>query len=250
MNKTLGLLILVLSVVAQANLNSSLETPSVFVWGSSHSTWDNVVIATVREEFGKLNEAKDVEEFCPGYGRASQVQKESCWHRLISALVYKENDAFNPREVFIEPEGAPSVGLMMLSRGECKNALTDEALKNPVENLRCGIKRMAKLIARGGCISCKQGAAAYWSTLRTPYKAYGYNLGKKAEIVAMTSNYKSFQSSTAPSPTPQPLPEWPVQEEIPVAEASVPTTANAESSFDSSALLYGGSIIQNGFFGF
>lgn len=244
MDKILAILILATVPAAEANLGSSLETPSVFVWGSSHSTWDRVVVETVREEFDKLNEAKDVEEFCPGYARASQAQKESCWQRLISALVYKENDEFNPREVFVEPAGAPSVGLMMLSRGECRNAPTDEALKNPVENLRCGIKRMAKLIARGDCISCRRGAAAYWSTLRTPYKAYGYNLGKKAEIVAMTTNYKSFSSPAHSFPAPMPLPR-------PEKQDPVTTTANAESSANSPTPMDDNFfIIQNGFFGF
>ncbi len=67
-------------------------------------------------------------------------------------------------------------------------------LKNGVENLKCGVARMATLIARDGYVTSpnnRKGAAAYWSVLRAPYTAYGLKLGKKFEIMKVSTKYKT-----------------------------------------------------------
>jgi len=100
--------------------------------------------------------------------------------------------AFDPADTYKESNGVYSVGLMQLSNGECANAETVSALKDPVQNLLCGTKKMADLIARYGYVTTPDnthGAAAYWSTLRAPYVSGSLHLGKKLEVEKITSVY-------------------------------------------------------------
>jgi len=166
--------------------------PTVWSHLSTAQAWNNSVLAVVRANIAKFEKARDREIFCPGYQSATDAQRLTCWVRLISVMVQFESN-FNQNAVFNEPYGAKSVGLLMMSPGECSNAPTLEALKNGIENLKCGAARMAMLIARDGYVTSpdnKHGAAAYWSVLRAPYTAYGLKLGKKPEILKVSTKYK------------------------------------------------------------
>lgn len=173
-------------------------TSPATVWSHlpSGPAWDQAVLSVVRANLAKLELARDRDTFCPGYSTATNGQRLTCWVRLVSAMVQYES-AFNQNAVFTEPSGGKSVGLMMMSAGECPNAPTVEKLKNGVENLKCGTARMAMLIARDGYITAPnnvKGAAAYWSVLRAPYSAHGLKLGKKPEIMKISTRYKSVIS--------------------------------------------------------
>jgi hypothetical protein len=161
-------------------------------WGLQKKAWSDLVRGIVRARRLSFEKARDKETFCPGYARASRAEQENCFVALVAAIVKLESN-FRPAAVFREPNGTDSVGLLMLSPGECRNARTLAALKDPVQNLICGTNRMALLIERHGYISGppnKRGAAAYWSTLRPPYTYGRYKLGKKQQIRALTRHYK------------------------------------------------------------
>jgi hypothetical protein len=149
------------------------------------------VLSVVAQNLASFEKARDRESFCPGYGSASLARRETCWVRLVSAVVQYES-AFNPATMYKESNGVYSVGLLQLSAGECANAPTNAALKDPIQNLLCGTKRMADLIARYGYVTSpdnKHGAAAYWSTLRAPYVVGSAHLGKKAEVQKISAGY-------------------------------------------------------------
>ncbi len=153
------------------------------------------MLSIVRKNFAKFELARDRESFCPGYTQANRTQRETCWVRLVSAVVKYESN-FNPATMYREPAGQWSVGLMQLSPNECKNAPTLENLKNPVENLICGTQKMADLIERYGYVTTpdnKHGAAAYWSTLRAPYTQYGLNLGKRTEVIRISARFAAVR---------------------------------------------------------
>lgn len=184
----------------EANLGISAEldaqaAESAAPWAGvpGSQAWTNAVITIVRENFSKLEQAKDKNAFCPGYASATQARKEICWLRVVGAIARYESN-YHPRDSFREPNGKYSVGLMALSPGECSNAPTMNSLKDPVKNLICGTRKMAGFIARGGYISGpgNRGAAAYWSVLRAPYKYRKYRLGKKNLIIAITRQYNKF----------------------------------------------------------
>lgn len=167
--------------------------PTVWSHLPAAAAWNSAVLAVVRANITKLEKARDRDTFCPGYNSATDAQRLTCWARLVSAMVQFESN-FNQASVFSEPGGGKSVGLLMLSPGECANAPTLEALKKGVENLKCGTARMAMLIARDGYITAPnnlKGAAAYWSVLRAPYTSYGLKLGKKPEILKISTKYKT-----------------------------------------------------------
>lgn len=174
--------------------------PTVWNHLPAAQAWNNAVLGVVRANIAKFEKARDREVFCPGYSTATDAQRLTCWVRLVSAMVQYES-AFNQNANFSEPGGGTSVGLMMMSAGECPNAPTVAALKNGVENLKCGTARMAMLIARDGYVTAPnnvRGAAAYWSVLRAPYTNYGLKLGKKPEILKISTKYKQVHPIIQP----------------------------------------------------
>lgn len=180
-----------------AEWTNAAATPmdAVPAWSGRSQTqsWTQVLHKAVVANKSKLESASDRNEFCPGYDQANKLQQEACWVRLISAMVQFES-SFKPDGVFTEPSGQKSIGLLSLSPGECANAPKAEDLKIAEKNLACGTAKMAALTARHGYIDGpkgQRGAAAYWSVLRKPYKAHGYNLGKQDKIIAITKEYKT-----------------------------------------------------------
>lgn len=158
------------------------------------SAWTNAVVSVVRARMGQFDLARDVEEFCPGYGSASLNQREACWVRLISA-VSKFESGFNPRDTYREDNGRMSIGLLALSSGECPEAKGSAGLKNPIGNLLCGTRIMAELIARDGSIESpapRRGASAYWSVLRRPYSHNGNRHGRRHQIIQFTQQYRAY----------------------------------------------------------
>lgn len=142
-----------------------------------------------------FEKAKDISTFCPGYENSYEVEKQNCWVTLVLALVDLESK-FDPAAEFLEPDGKWSVGLLMLSPGECKAAPTKEDLKHATKNLDCGLRIMANRIARDSYISGPKetrGAASYWSTLREPYTFKKYKLGKRPQVIAKTSQYRNLE---------------------------------------------------------
>lgn len=161
--------------------------------------WTGTVINLVQNLLPSLEQARDIEAFCPGYRKANQGQRHICWLRLVGSIVEFES-SFRPAErPFCEGDGVYSVGLLALSTGECPAAMTVEALQNPVANLTCGLNRMARLIKRDHYIETvnNDGASAYWSTLRRPHVAKlpdgrVYTLGKRDQVIERTRLFNRF----------------------------------------------------------
>jgi len=166
-------------------------------WAKKPNTeaWTVAVIKAVRLFRENLETARDIEDFCPGYERAGRQSREICWLRLVSKVA-KFESGFDIHQKYKEPMGMISVGLLQLSDGECllsRNRKPD--LENPVHNLKCGVAIMARLIKRDRYIDgpiWARGAAAYWSTLRSPYNFLGLHLGKKPFVKTFTQNYLRF----------------------------------------------------------
>ena len=173
---------------------------SAWVHVSNTTSWTKAVLKVIDERIEDFEEAKDVDRFCPGYKSATRAQKRNCWLRMIGGMVKYESE-FKSTDAFREPDGKWSVGLMALSPSECDNAPNVSSLKDSVPNLICGVNKMADLIDQDKNIAGPKGhrgAAAYWSTLKTPYvffdRSRGRNLrlGKGDLVKAITHNYKSF----------------------------------------------------------
>ena len=166
------------------------------VWSniSDSDKWTDVALVEIRAHLSEFETAKDVGEFCPGYASANEHSREICWLRLIGAVA-KFESGFNPNDKFLEANGNWSIGLLALSAHECANAPTNEALRNPLKNLTCGIDMMASLIARDGFVAGParaRGAASYWSTLRPPYFSQRHHVGKKYGVMILTRRYLEY----------------------------------------------------------
>ncbi|HEY8278532.1 MAG TPA: hypothetical protein VIH99_02835 [Bdellovibrionota bacterium] len=175
-----------------------LEAP---IWGRSTrvNSWTRAVREIVHARLSHFEMAKDKEIFCPDYANATLPERENCWTLLVSAIS-KYESSFNPAGSFREPDGNYSVGLLALSPGECPNARSQDALKNAIPNLVCGVNKMASLIRKRGYVdgpASARGASRYWSTLRKPYTKWDptrnrdLKLGKRDLVVAITKNYRN-----------------------------------------------------------
>ncbi len=152
-------------------------------WGSGRQSWTAAALEAIRANWSKLQNGRDIESFCPGYSRSSRAEKENCWLVIVGALVRRESN-FKPGTTY--REGAPlyynSVGLLQLSHNsrarECtqEGARSENDLKNPELNLRCGIRILARLVGARGRIAGRAGAGAYWSVLRNPGEHRSANL--------------------------------------------------------------------------
>lgn len=137
--------------------------------------WDQKLYTDVQANLELFSKAKDIESFCPKYHSLSEGEKVHAISELIVGMVRYESN-FKPNTKFMEP--APlnyeSIGLLQLSYEDKRgypNCNLDRAKKNledPINNLDCGLKIMAKLLTRHGVLSSPdhKGLSAYWAVMR------------------------------------------------------------------------------------
>jgi hypothetical protein len=169
---------------------------SAAVWPDTAETrkWTQTALLEIQKNMSRLDEARDIQEFCPNYHSVDQQHKEICWLRIIGGVV-KFESGFNASDTFKEANGTYSVGLLALSPHECDGASSLSALKNPISNLSCGIGMMAQLVADAGSIGGSgdtHGAAAYWSTLRLSHGSSGHPHGFRPLIATIAAQYRNF----------------------------------------------------------
>lgn len=184
------------SFPAETDIEAAMAGNSAALWTrvKGSERWTEAALALVRARQGDLEQARDLEDFCPDYHRATQGQREACWLRILSGVALFESD-FNPRATYREANGRYSIGLFSLSSGECREAPSSAALKEPIANLKCGVRMMADLIARDSVIESappRRGAAAYWSVLRRPYGHGKHKHGKRERIISLTKEYRAY----------------------------------------------------------
>jgi hypothetical protein len=161
---------------------------------SGSDAWTNQVLLELSLHRPKLEQARDLEDFCPSYSSATDYQKDTCWLRIVSAMAYFES-TFRPGATYLEASGRTSVGLLMMAADQCANADSVEKLKDPIANLNCALPRLENLVARDAALSGSgnKGGAAYWSVLRLPYQSSGLYLGRKPHILLFTTSYRAYQ---------------------------------------------------------
>lgn len=201
--------------------SSEAEVPSGSVadypllWEASRKDslpWTSHTFAIVEQEANTfLRGTEDVESFCPRYNTLTNRQRVNFWGVLISAVA-KYESGFSPVSRMLETTlgkdsvtGLPvySEGLLQLSYQDIKWAsycefdwTTDRRLPandpqktilDPYKNLTCGIKILAKQIAKRGVIAAKSGQN-YWSTLIP-----GGKYTKLSQIQALTKKMTGCQ---------------------------------------------------------
>ena len=174
-------LILVAATTAQIKLSWETTNPKA-------SEWTTITLAAVEKHLNKLNEAQDVQAFCPAYSKIDFQQRIHFWGELISTLAFYESGWHPNAQLTEAPLGIDSVtgktvvseGLLQLSYGDTRwakwCAFDWEADKNdrgtrpttildPKANLECGIGILARQINKRKAIVLGD-KRAYWSTLK------------------------------------------------------------------------------------
>lgn len=149
-------------------------------------SWDNVnerkawsaeLLNAIASHKAELD-AGNPEGFISGYNHLAAEQQLKFWAELVIAMAHFES-SWNPHAIFHEPPplGVDSVGLLQLSYEDQPNYKLEpldrakRSLEDPLVNLRCGIKIMAKLLTNDHVVATgtgkhSRGAARYWSVLR------------------------------------------------------------------------------------
>lgn len=145
----------------------------------SRATWSGHLQALVESLLSSFEKAADIKRFRPDYEFLSHEQRVAMWAEMIVKISYFES-SWKPALHYGEPPplGYDSIGLLQLSYEDtqyaefCELDRKAKSLEDPIKNLSCGVKIMAKLVAKYGAISTpsNKGAAAYWSVLREGHK--------------------------------------------------------------------------------
>lgn len=182
------------SVIVDKPEPVAVESTAPLSWEKSHperKVWSDLARTTAGVVLRDLNKAKDVARFCPKYASLSTFDRVQFWAELVSTMAYFES-GWKPDTVFKEP--APlnneSIGLLQLSVSDAKNYPfcapigTRSAIMDPLKNLDCGIRIMAKWIgkhekvtgshfevnSKGKTVELFEGGSIYWSVLREKRK--------------------------------------------------------------------------------
>lgn len=144
-------------------------------WGTSggRTRWSMTVLSSLRGHAGNLPDIVpgDIETWCPAYPSAGREQREAFWLGLVSSLV-KHESTFRPTAV---GGGGLWYGLMQILPATARlygcEARSGEALKNPQLNLACGMRIMARTVARDRVVSQNmRGVAADWGPFHSRKK--------------------------------------------------------------------------------
>ena len=144
-------------------------------WGNNGASalWTRVVQSSLRAHAANLPKLtpEDIADWCPAYPTASIKQREAFWVGLVSSLV-KHESTFRPTAV---GGGDLWYGLMQIFPSTARlykcRATTGSALKSGPANLSCGLRIMAKTVARDQVVSRKmRGVAADWGPFHSSKK--------------------------------------------------------------------------------
>lgn len=156
------------------------------------SSWSTTVYQVIQNEEPQMlgqNVADDVEVFCPQYRSLTDKQRLNFWGQLLAGMS-KFESSWNPASYYVEStmgldpitgRQVASEGLLQLSYQDEKSYNMDcgfdwsvdqaftntdprKTIFNPHNNLRCGIKILARQLNRQRAISTTTGV--YWAVLK------------------------------------------------------------------------------------
>lgn len=205
------------SVAMNTNTSAGITQPQTgsfkfeaLAWESKvkgSNIWSQTVYNVISKEEPQMlgqNVADDVETFCPKYRSLNDNQRLNFWGQLLAGMS-KFESSWNPASYYVETtmgldpitgRQVASEGLLQLSYQDqssynlncgfnwtldrlLTNTDTKKTIFDPQNNLRCGIKILAKQLAKQRAISTTTGV--YWAVLKN-----GGKYTKVPEIAAVT----------------------------------------------------------------
>lgn len=144
-------------------------------WDNKSGTrsWSMAVLSSLNGDARNLTEIvpRDIADYCPAYPSATKEAREAFWVGLVSSLAWHES-THRPTAV---GGGGRWYGLVQIYPDTARRygcaARTGTALKDPEDNLSCGMRIMAVTVARDQVISRNmKGVAADWGPFHSRRK--------------------------------------------------------------------------------
>ncbi len=144
-------------------------------WGTSggRSKWSLAALSALRGPANRLPEIvpEDISTWCPAYPSAGREDREAFWLGLVSTLA-KHESTYRPTAV---GGGGLWYGLLQILPSTARlygcQAGSGAALKDPRLNLSCGLRIMARTVARDRVVSQNmRGVAADWGPFHSRKK--------------------------------------------------------------------------------
>ncbi|MHA7874292.1 transglycosylase SLT domain-containing protein [Roseivivax sp.] len=170
-------------------------------WGKTgeRAVWTRAVLSSLNGHASRLPEVvpADIAAWCPAYPDADRRQREAFWVGLVSTLARHES-TYRPRVI---GGGGRWHGLLQILPSTARlygcRADTGAALLDGSANLSCGLRIMARTVARDGVVSDgMRGVAADWG----PF----HSSAKRGDMMAWTRKQTYCQPIHATRPTARP----------------------------------------------
>jgi hypothetical protein len=173
-------------------------------WGNGpvRRGWTRAAVRALRGHAGALTDIvpADMATWCPAYAENDARLREAFWVGLVSSLARHES-TWRPG---VSGGGGRWHGLLQISPATARaygcRAQTGSALRNGAANLACGLRIMARTVARDRVVSAgMRGVAADWG----PF----HSQRKRSDMVAWSRGQSYCKAIPATRPRPRPLSE-------------------------------------------
>jgi hypothetical protein len=170
-------------------------------WETGHperADWSRELRQQLSAKLSSFESAEDIAAYCPSYSTLTAAQKVDVL-ATIAVRIAKFESSYNPKQHFHEPPPLDydSVGLFQLSYEDgfswCSLDLTKKSLEDPLNNIRCAVPEMARLVANDKLIAAgtnaknARGLARYWSVVREGPKHHLDEVRKAASSLKICS---------------------------------------------------------------
>lgn len=175
----------------------------VLVWEVNHperQAWSKELILDFKAVLPSMNRAQDATDWCSRYEKLDPNDQAVVWATMAVKIAYYES-SWDPNNVYHEPPslGVDSIGLFQMSYSDslpwCILNQGSNSLKDPLNNIKCAVNEMAKLVSKDGIIASGwtthagagqgKGLARYWSTMWTTQSSSGHIADIKKSVRAL-----------------------------------------------------------------
>lgn len=129
--------------------------------------WSAALTESIETHWAVLKTAPDLKRVCPKYESFSEAEKKNAWAELFVNVAYYES-AWKPDTKYFEKTmGYYSEGLYQLSvvdESWAKCGLTATTILEPITNIKCGVKIMARQITKKQNVFLSKGL--YWAVIK------------------------------------------------------------------------------------
>ena len=142
---------------------------------AGRAQWSGELRAQIRGNLKSFDKASDIASFCPAYATLDADDKTSVLATLMVGIARYES-GYTPDEVTVREYGNNSYGLYQIAYEDgfswCALDRKTDSLFDPVNNIRCAVPKMARLVARDKVLAAGStdanalGLARYWPSMR------------------------------------------------------------------------------------